>query len=115
MYRSRNGVEASMANEPNKPNFSNVQGGSASSAPKADFSNVNAGVASTAPTVATPPAAKTYTVARGDSLSKIAKHIYGNANRWRDIFEANRDQLDDPDLIQPGQVLKLPADADSNA
>ena len=106
-----------MANEPNKPSFSNVQGGSASSAPapapKADFSNVNAGAASTAP--AAPATARTYTVARGDSLSKIAKHIYGNANRWRDIFEANRDQLDDPDLIQPGQVLKLPADADSNA
>ena len=104
-----------MANEPSKPNFSNVQGGSASNAPapapKADFSNVNAGAASTAPTAA----AKTYTVARGDSLSKIAKHVYGNANRWRDIFEANRDQLDDPDLIQPGQVLKLPADANSNA
>jgi len=103
-----------MANEPNKPNFSNVQSGSGTSAPpapKADFGNVDAGVASTAPAVAS----KTYTVAKGDSLSKIAKHVYGNANRWKDIFEANRDQLDNPDLIQPGQILKLPADADSNA
>lgn len=103
-----------MANEPNKPNFSNVQSGSETTAtppPKADFSNVQSGVGSTAPVVAP----KTYTVAKGDSLSKIAKHLYGNANRWRDIFEANRDQLDNPDLIQPGQVLKLPSDADSNA
>lgn len=102
-----------MANEPNKPNFSNVQSGSATTtAPpsKTDFGNVQSGVESTATVVA----AKTYTVAKGDSLSKIAKHLYGNANRWRDIFEANRDQLDNPDLIQPGQVLKLPADADSN-
>lgn len=103
-----------MANEPNKPNFSNVQSGSATSAtppPKADFGNVQSGIESTASVVG----AKTYTVAKGDSLSKIAKHVYGNANRWRDIFEANRDQLDNPDLIQPGQVLKLPADSDSNA
>jgi len=106
-----------VANEPNKPNFSNVQSGSETTAPpppKADFSNVQSGVSSTAPVV-DPPAAKTYTVASGDSLSKIAKKVYGNANRWHDIFNANRDQLDNPDLIQPGQVLKLPADADSNA
>ena len=98
-----------MANEPGKPDFSNVQGGAASSAPasaKADFSNVQAGGQSTA---AAPSAPQTYTVARGDSLSKIAKTVYGDANRWRDIFEANRDQIDNPDLIHPGQVLKLPA------
>jgi nucleoid-associated protein YgaU len=103
-----------MANEPNKPDFSNVQSGSATStqtSPKADFGNVAAGVDSSAPVVAP----KTYTVAKGDSLSKIAKHVYGNANRWKEIFEANRDQLDNPDLIQPGQILKLPADAGSNA
>jgi nucleoid-associated protein YgaU len=106
-----------MGNDPNKPNFSNVQGGAETTAPappKADFSNVQSGVASTAPVVA-PPAAQTYTVVSGDSLSKIAKKRYGNANRWREIFDANRDQLDNPDLIQPGQVLKLPADADPKA
>ena len=105
-----------MANEPNKPDFSNVQGGTGTSAPtppaKADFGNVESGSASSAPAAAV-PVAKTYTVVRGDSLSKIAKHVYGNANRWHDIFEANRDQLANPDLIQPGQVLKLPADAGS--
>ena len=49
---------------------------------------------------------ETYTVKSGDSLSKIASHYDGVS--WREIFEANRDQLDDPDLIQPGQVLKIP-------
>lgn len=101
-----------MANEPNKPDFSNVKGGAGTTAPKADFGNVTSGSASTAGVDA--PAARTYTVVSGDSLSKIAKHVYGNANRWRDIFNANRDQLDNPDLIQPGQVLKLPAGTDSN-
>lgn len=101
-----------MGSDPNKPNFSNVQSGVQTTAPvppKADFSNVQSGVTSTAPVVA-PSAPQTYTVAKGDSLSKIAKKTLGNANRWREIFEANRDQLDNPDLIQPGQVLKLPAD-----
>jgi nucleoid-associated protein YgaU len=50
-----------------------------------------------------------YTVKKGDSLSKIAKQLYGNASEWRKIFEANRDQIEDPDLIQPGQMLKIPA------
>lgn len=106
-----------MANDPKKPDFSNVQSGAQSTAPppapKADFSNVQAGVQSTAPMVG--PAAQTYTVAKGDSLSKIAKHFYGNASRWHRIFDANRDQLDDPDLIKPGQVLKIPADTDTHA
>ena len=53
-------------------------------------------------------------MASGDSLSKIAKKLYGNANRWHEIFNANRDQLDNPDLITPGQILKIPADAGSN-
>lgn len=57
-------------------------------------------------------AEQTYTVETGDSLSKISKEVYGSANHWKDIFEANRDQLDDPDLIQPGQVLKIPARAE---
>lgn len=105
-----------MANEPNKPDFSNVKGGSASSAPasapRPDFSNVQAGAASTAPAAEAAP--QTYTVVKGDSLSKIAKRLYGNANHWREIFEANRDQLKNPDLIKPGQVLKLPADIAKN-
>ena len=54
-------------------------------------------------------AAQTYTVKAGDTLSKIAKEHLGNANAYMAIFEANRDQLSDPDKIKPGQVLKIPA------
>jgi nucleoid-associated protein YgaU len=50
-----------------------------------------------------------YVVAHGDSLSKIAKHHLGHANDWRKIYEANRDVIgDDPDLIKPGQRLRIP-------
>jgi nucleoid-associated protein YgaU len=54
-------------------------------------------------------AGATYTVKAGDTLSKIAKEHLGNANSYMAIFEANRDQLQDPDQIKPGQVLKIPA------
>jgi LysM repeat protein len=53
--------------------------------------------------------AKTYTVKSGDTLSGIAKQLLGNANQYMDIFNANKDQLSDPDKIKPGQVLKIPA------
>jgi hypothetical protein len=52
--------------------------------------------------------AKRYTVQSGDSLSKIAKQFYGNANDYNRIFEANRDKLSDPDKIFPGQELVIP-------
>jgi len=51
---------------------------------------------------------RTYTVKAGDTLSKIAKDHLGNANAYMKIYEANRDQLSNPDLIKPGQVLKIP-------
>jgi nucleoid-associated protein YgaU len=44
----------------------------------------------------------------GDTLSKIAKHELGDASAYMAIFNANKDQLSDPDKIQPGQVLKIP-------
>jgi nucleoid-associated protein YgaU len=47
-------------------------------------------------------------VKSGDTLSKIAKQHLGDANAYMKIFELNRDQLKDPDVIKPGQVLKLP-------
>jgi nucleoid-associated protein YgaU len=50
----------------------------------------------------------TYTVVKGDSLSKIAKREYGDANKWHKIFEANKDVIDDPDLIEVGQDLIIP-------
>ncbi len=49
-----------------------------------------------------------YTVKSGDSLSKIAKAHYGDANKYPVIFEANRPMLSDPDKIYPGQVLRIP-------
>ena len=51
---------------------------------------------------------RTYTVKSGDTLSKIAKDVLGDATAYMSIFNANRDQLADPDKIKPGQVLKLP-------
>lgn len=60
-------------------------------------------------TVATPSAeARYYTVKSGDTLSKIAKEMYGDANRYHAIFEANRPMLSDPDKIYPGQTLRIP-------
>jgi nucleoid-associated protein YgaU len=53
----------------------------------------------------------TYTVQSGDTLSGIAKKFLGNANDYMAIFNANRDQLTDPDKIKPGQVLKIPQTA----
>ena len=63
---------------------------------------------SLAPPAPPTPETKTYTVQPGDSLSKIAKQLYGNANSYMKIFEANKDQLSDPNKIQIGQVLKIP-------
>ena len=66
-----------------------------------------AGQAAAAPAPA-PAAARTYTVKPGDTLSKIAKEMLGSANAYMKIFEANKDQLTNPDLIKPGQVLRIP-------
>jgi len=54
-------------------------------------------------------ASNTYTVKPGDTLSKISKQFYGSPNEYMKIFNANRDKLTDPDKIQPGQELKIPA------
>ena len=55
-----------------------------------------------------PPEKQFYTVKKGDYLSKIAKEVYGNANKYNVIFEANKPMLKDPNLIYPGQVLVIP-------
>ena len=72
--------------------------------PKMDFSDANLEKA---------PAetkAKTYTVDSGDNLSAIAKQELGDANRWREIYELNKETIgNNPDLIQPGMELKLPS------
>ncbi len=49
-----------------------------------------------------------YIVQPGDSLSKIAKAVYGDANRWPEIAAANKEQVPDPNLIRPGQELYIP-------
>jgi LysM repeat protein len=62
-------------------------------------------------TVATPSATsegRYYTVKSGDSLSKISREMYGDANRYQAIFEANQPMLSDPDKIYPGQKLRIP-------
>ena len=58
--------------------------------------------------IAPPPEPRAYTVASGDTLSKLAKQFYGDANKYMKIFEANKDQLKDPNQIKVGQVLKIP-------
>ena len=86
---------------------------------KADFSDVVAGGSSTAPRADIPPAnasptpnvsdrEHTYTVVAGDTLSKIAKREYGDASKWHQIYEANKDTIKTPDLIYPGQTFKIP-------
>jgi nucleoid-associated protein YgaU len=75
----------------------------------ADISVSPAGQGGPAPSAQ--PAAgpgQSYTVQAGDTLSKIAKEFYGNANAYMKIFEANKDKLSDPDKIKPGQVLSIP-------
>jgi len=74
----------------------------------ADIKVTGGGGGGVATAAATAPA-KTYTVKSGDTLSKIAKEYLGDSNAYMKIFEANRDQLKNPDLIKPGQVLKIPA------
>ena len=81
-------------------------------ASKPDFSNVTSGSSSTAPAPPEPTSTsgtgKTYVVVKGDTLSGIAKREYGNANKWHSIYEANKDVIKDPDLIYPGQELRIP-------
>jgi nucleoid-associated protein YgaU len=84
-------------------------GNSGKGSKKADFSDVRSGSSSTAaPPQSQGSQGRTYTVLVGDSLSKIAKREYGDATKWPMIYEANRDQIKNPDLIHPGQVLNLP-------
>jgi len=70
-----------------------------------DFSDVQSGASSTAPATET---YEIYEVKSGDSLSRIAKRVYGDGNAWKRIFDANTDVLKDPNKIFPGQRLKIP-------
>ncbi|MEA2559253.1 MAG: hypothetical protein QOH06_757 [Acidobacteriota bacterium] len=61
------------------------------------------------------PEAQYYEVKSGDTLSKIAKQFYGDANKYHQIFEANKPMLKDADEIYPGQRLRIPAAAQAGA
>ena len=76
--------------------------------PRADFSDVKGGSSSAPMRDAGATQQETYTVQKGDSLSKIAQRRYGEAGKWKIIYEANKDNIKNPDLIHPGQVLKIP-------
>ena len=95
-----------------KPDFSNVKSGSSTvqgaggSGSTPDFSNVRSG--SSTVQGGGGSGQQTYTVEKGDTLSQIAQQFYGKSGKWHAIFEANRDQLKDPDKIQVGQKLKIP-------
>jgi len=67
-----------------------------------------AAAAAAAGGTSTTATARTYTVQPGDNLSKISKDFYGNANQYMKIFEANRDQLSDPDKVRAGMELLIP-------
>jgi nucleoid-associated protein YgaU len=79
------------------PDFSGVTGGASTTAKDAQGKPVEADVN------------EIYEVVSGDSLSKIAKHKYGNAGLWHRNYEANRDFIKNPDGIQVGWKLKIPA------
>ena len=74
----------------------------------ADFSDVTSGSSSTAPNAPFSDVERTYVVEKGDSLSRIAQREYGDANKWHEIYKANSDVIKNPDLIYPGQKLRLP-------
>jgi len=96
-----------MDNDTSEPDISNGQGAVKSSptiAPaRADVSSVRPQGSSMV------DESTNYIVAAGDNLAKIARHYYGDTNAWKAIFDANRDQLSDPDRIKPGQILRIPA------
>ncbi len=98
-----------------KPDFSNVQSAVTSTeAIRPDFSNVESKVTTTEEIIGGSGGGggtgeQTYTIEKGDTLSAIAKRFYGKAKYWHQIFEANREVIEDPDRIFPGQVIRLPA------
>lgn len=79
--------------------------------PEMDFSETSEGNA------AWSGASDTYTVKKGDTLWSIAANpdVFGNANKWRQIYEANRDALKSPDQLRPGMTLKIPRGADDES
>jgi len=81
---------------------SSTTGSSSGTGGAADFSDVSASSSSTA------AGGTTYTVKKGDNLSKIAKQFYGDPGKWKKIHAANADKIPNPDLIHPGLQLTIP-------
>lgn len=79
-----------------------------SAVPKAEPAKAEHKPAAAQPAAVNKSAARMYEVKPGDSLSKIALEVYGNAGRWPEIFEANKDQISNPNMIHPGQKLRIP-------
>lgn len=97
-----------------KPGFENLSGGSSTAqsgggtGAKPGFENLSGGSSTTQGAGGT--GGSTYTVQKGDSLSAIAKQHMGSANKWRELYDANREVIgDNPDKIFPGQELTIPA------
>ena len=97
-----------------KPDFSDVQSRTTQSGQSGSGGSIRPDFTRTANSQNASPGARTHTVTAGDTLSHLAQRYYGNASRWPAIFEANRDKLSDPDRIYPGQVLRIPSDADAS-
>lgn len=83
--------------------------------PQTDRSNAQADTVATAATTATGkplpepvPELKTYIVEVGDTLRSIAERFYGSTDPWQKIYEANKDRLNNPDPLSPGQILVIP-------
>jgi nucleoid-associated protein YgaU len=106
------GKEKPATNTPNQPTKENTDSvfdkpGGPVKAPVTEHPVTSA--SNTAATPVTQPAQEVfYIVKSGDSLSKIAQQQYGDGTKWRKIFEANKDIINDPNLIHPGQKLKIP-------
>ncbi len=60
------------------------------------------------PTSKAPAVARTHKVVKGDTLRSLAKHYYNDSKRWKEIYDANRNQLSDPNALRVGQVLHIP-------
>lgn len=77
---------------------------------KADFSDVKGGASSTEETAKESAKAEeqSYTIEKGDTLWKISQRFLGDGAKWKLIHEANKDVIKNPDLIHPGQVIRIP-------
>lgn len=101
------GVGAAIAGKVAASYFGNKEGEEQSPSPEQQTTITSAGSLDTGMGSATANV-RAYTVASGDTLSKISKQFYNDANQWQRIFDANRDILSNPDRIFPGQKLRIP-------